>query len=214
MRPCRCAGEGWGVYLTPALATFQGGTGCGQDGRNRSFSLQTVSPWNAWTVPSFLCLPWTPCVQSSCCIGSGAPKEHFPHRMETSPRQKPPFPFPNRPHHSLAGPAHGLPKAADGFLWLLPGLLGPSLKEERAHIFRDPVPTAQGLWSVIYPLTDPRMVATQPLPGGTAFPAFSTVKGRPLCPARGLWHQQKWWVQGQLLNPYTTRPPSLPRMQV
>lgn len=101
--------------------------------------------------------------------------------METSSRQKPPFPFPNRPHHSPSGPAHGLPKAADGFLWLLPGLLGPSLKEERAHIFRDPVPTAQGLWSVIYPLTDPRMVATQPLPGGTAFPAFSLLSREGLC---------------------------------
>ena len=41
--------------------------------------------------------------------------------MGTSPRPKPPLSFPN-PHPSLSGLFHRLPKAADGSLWLLPGL--------------------------------------------------------------------------------------------
>lgn len=66
-------------------------------------------------------------------------------------------------------------------------LLGPSWEEEKIRIFRDLVsilkqglPTAQGLWSVICPLTEPRAAIMQPLPGGTGFSVFSLlVKGRP-----------------------------------
>ena len=122
--------------------------------------------------------------------------------MGTSPRQKPPLPFPN-PRPSLSGLSHWLSKAADGRLWLLPGLQPKRIESRYLQ-----ESSAHSAVSVVSHLPLDRSKV-----GGISFLAFSLFdKGRPAFSAPELLASTKVVGSGSSASQfYITQPPSFPR---